>query len=103
MGDRSGQICRSAALGMRQNEQVALRIVLRQHDHVLEVERGSFLGPRSRYVYLLHGDEIIRVPVELRSASISNVEVLRGLSAGDQIVISDPSGFGDANQMTVIR
>jgi HlyD family secretion protein len=90
-------------LGMRQNEQVALRIVLRQHDHVLEVERGSFLGPRSRYVYLLHGDEIIRVPVELRSASISNVEVLRGLSAGDQIVISDPSGFGDANQMTVIR
>jgi hypothetical protein len=52
---------------------------------------------------VLHGDKIVRVPVEFRSVSISNAEVLRGLSAGDQIVISDTSGFDDAKQMTVIR
>lgn len=90
-------------LGMRQNEQAAVRIMLGRHHHVLEVDRGAFLGPQSRYVYVLHGDKIVRVPVEFRSVSISNAEVLRGLSAGDQIVISDTSGFDDAKQMTVIR
>jgi HlyD family secretion protein len=89
--------------GMRQNEQAEVRIVLGQHHPVLEVDRGAFLGPQSRRVYVLHGDQIERVPVEFSPASSREVEVLHGLSAGDQVVISDTAGFHDARQVRVTR
>jgi HlyD family secretion protein len=89
--------------GMRQNEQVVLRIVLGQKRHVLEVKRGALLTPRSRYVYVLNGDHIGRAPVELGTASASEIEVMRGLSAGDQIVVSATSRLDDASQVRVVR
>lgn len=90
-------------VGMRQNEQAELRIVLRRRDDVLEVERGAFLTPQSRYVYVLNGDHIARAPVELGTASASEIEVMRGLSAGDQIVVSATSRLDDASRVRVIR
>lgn len=89
--------------GMRQNEQAELRIVLGRRDDVLEVERGAFLTPRSQYVYVLNGDHISRAPVQLGTASASEIEVTHGLSAGDQIVVSATSLLGDASQVRVIR
>ncbi len=89
--------------GMRQNEQAELRIVLRQQHHILEVERSVFFGPQARYAYVLHGDQVVRLPVELGAASLSEIEVLRGLSAGDQVIISNASGFEDVARVRVIR
>ena len=89
--------------GLRQNEQAAVRIVMGEHDHVLMLERGAFLAPSTRYVYVLHGDEALRTPVELGAASISEIEVLRGLTAGEQVVISDTQDFNDAPELRVAR
>jgi HlyD family secretion protein len=93
----------SQPFGMRQNEQAQLRIALRRRDDVLEVERGAFLRPESPYVYVLHGDHIVRARVQLKAASVSEIEVMRGLAAGDQIVISATSPFDDASQIRVTR
>jgi HlyD family secretion protein len=93
----------SQPAGLRQNEQAAVRIVLGRHDNVLEVERGAFLGPTTRHVYVLQGDQAVRMPVELGAASISEVEVLRGLTAGDRVVISDTSDFKDAPAVRLAR
>ncbi len=89
--------------GLRQNEQAAVRIVLGRHDHVLKVERGAFLGPQSQSVYVLRGDQAVRVPVVLGAASISEIEVLHGLAAGDRVVISDTSSFDDAPAVRLAR
>lgn len=89
--------------GLRQNEQAAVRIVLGRHNHVLKVERGAFLGPQSRYVYVLRGAQAVRMPVELGAASISEIEVLSGLAAGDRIVISDTSRFDNAPDVRIAR
>lgn len=89
--------------GLRQNEQAAVRIVLGLHHEVLKVERGAFLGPRSHYAYVLRGDQVVRVPVEIGASSKSELEVLAGLSAGDRIVISDPSRFHGAPRVRVVH
>ncbi|HVC31378.1 MAG TPA: HlyD family efflux transporter periplasmic adaptor subunit [Steroidobacteraceae bacterium] len=89
--------------GLRQNEQAAVRIVMGEHDHVLMIERGAFLAPNTHSVYVLHGDEALRTPVALGAASISEIEVLRGLTAGEQVVISDTQDFNDAPELRVAR
>jgi HlyD family secretion protein len=93
----------SQPAGLRQNEQAAVRIVLGQHDDVLKVERGAFLSPETGHAYVLRGGEAVRVPVELGAASISEIEVLHGLAAGDRVVISDTSAFNDAPEVKVAR
>jgi len=90
-------------VGLRQNEQAAVRIVMGQHNDVLKVERGAFLDPATRYVYVVRGDEAIRTPVELGAASVSEIQVLRGLAAGDRVVISDTQDFNDARVLRIAR
>jgi HlyD family secretion protein len=90
-------------VGLRQNEQAAVRIVMGEHDDVLMVERGAFLDPATRYVYVVRGDEAVRTPVELGAASVSEIQVLSGLAAGDRVVISDTQDFNDARVLRVAR
>jgi HlyD family secretion protein len=88
---------------LRQNEQAAVRIILGRHNNVLMVERGAFLDPATRFVYVIRGDQATRVPVALGAASISEIQVLSGLATGDQVVISDTSDFNDAPQLRIAR
>ena len=81
--------------GLRQNERTAVRIVLDERDNVLKFERGSFIDEGTRAVYVVHGAHAQRLPVELGTVSVSEIEVIRGLAPGDQVIISD---MRDANQ-----
>ena len=90
-------------VGLRQNEQAAVRIVMGEHKDVLMVDRGAFLDPATRFVYVIRGDEATRTPVELGAASISEIQVLRGLAAGDRVVISDTQDFNDARDVALAR
>jgi HlyD family secretion protein len=80
--------------GLRQNERTAVRIVLDERDDVLKFERGSFIDEATRALYVAHGSRAVRVPVVLGAPSVTEIEVVRGLAAGDQVVISD---MRDAN------
>jgi HlyD family secretion protein len=88
---------------LRQNEQAAVRIVMGEHKDVLMVERGAFLDPTTRFVYVVRGSQATRVPVELGAASVSEIQVLRGLTAGDRVVISDTQDFNDAPELRIAR
>lgn len=83
-------------VGLRQNEQASVRIILGQQSNVLKLDRGAYLGPQTSSVYVVRGDEAVRTPVTLGAASISEIQVLHGLDAGDRVVISDPQPFNDA-------
>jgi HlyD family secretion protein len=89
--------------GLRQNERASVRIVLDERDNVLKFDRGASLDETSRYVYVVHGDQAVRTPVQLGDASVSEIEVVRGLSAGDTVVISDMRDFNDAPAVTIGR
>jgi HlyD family secretion protein len=81
--------------GLRQNERTAVRIVLDERDNVLKFERGSFIDDSTRALYVVHGSHAQRTAVQLGAPSVAEIEVLHGLAAGDQVIISD---MRDANQ-----
>jgi len=79
---------------LRQNQRVSVRIVLDSREDVLTVQRGPFLESGSgRMAYRIEGQIARRVPIETGSASISQVELVSGLQAGDRIVISSTDAF----------
>jgi HlyD family secretion protein len=84
--------------GVRQNQRVNVRIVLDQRDNVLKVERGSFVDAGS-VAYRVQGDVATRQPVKLGPMSVGEVQILSGLDAGEQIIVSSISDFGDAPEV----
>jgi HlyD family secretion protein len=87
--------------GLRQNERASLRIVLDQREHVLKFERGSMIDESTRYVYVMRGNHAVRTPVQLGAASVSEVEVLHGLQAGDRVIVSDTRDFNDVPDLLI--
>jgi HlyD family secretion protein len=86
---------------LRQNQRASLRIVLDERSDVLRFERSSFLDESTSSVFVLQGDRAVRVPVELGAASVGEIEVLRGLAAGDKVIVSDMRDFADADEVAV--
>lgn len=87
--------------GLRQNQRAAVRIVLDERDEVVKFERGSTIDSSTRFLYVVRDDRAVRTPVELGGASISEVEVVRGLNAGDRVVISDTRDFAEAPELFI--
>ena len=87
--------------GLRQNERAAVRIVLDERAGVLQFEHGSFIDDNVRALYVVHGAHAVRVPVVLGAASVTAIEVLRGLNAGDEVVISDMRDASRAAEVAI--
>jgi len=81
--------------GLRQNQRVNVRIIFDERQNVLQVERGSFVDAGS-VAYVVEGDQARRTPVKLGAMSVSAVEILSGIKAGQQIVVSSVADFDDA-------
>jgi len=87
--------------GLRQNERASARIVLDERDGVLKFERGAVIDEATRSIYVVRGDRAVRVPVALGAASVSDIEALRGLAAGDKVIVSDTRDFNDAPEIII--
>jgi HlyD family secretion protein len=86
--------------GLRQSQRLSVRIFIDRRNNVLMVDRGSFVDQEGgRFAYVVHGNIAERHPVQLGAASIAKVEVLDGLSAGDQVVISGTDAFNGAQRV----
>jgi len=83
--------------GLKQNQRLTTRLVFESKKNVLKVARGSFVDASGgRTAWVVDGDIAKRRDITLGATSASEVEVLRGLEAGDRIVVSDTSAFGEA-------
>jgi HlyD family secretion protein len=86
--------------GLRQSQRLSVRIFIDRRDNVLMVDRGSFVDQEGGgFAYIVHGNIAERHPVQLGAASIAKVEILEGVSAGDQIVISGTDAFNGAQRV----
>jgi multidrug efflux pump subunit AcrA (membrane-fusion protein) len=45
------------------------------------------------------GSEAVRVQVKLGRTSVNSVEILQGLSAGDQVILSDMSAWDNFDRV----
>src|SRR5271167_3561712 len=90
--------------GLRQSQRLSVRIFIDRRENVLMVERGSFVDQEGgSFAYVVQGNIAERRPVQLGAASIAKVEVLDGLAAGDQIVISGTDAFNGAQRIILSR
>lgn len=88
--------------GLKQNQQVEVRIVMDSRPDVLMVQRGQFLDSGGGHIaYLVHDGVATRTPISVGATSISHVEILSGLKEGDSIIVSDTSGFDGAKTVLI--
>lgn len=87
--------------GLRQSQRLSARIVLDTRRNVLMVERGSFVEQGGGFVYVVDGNQAVRRPVQTGVSSLSAVEIVSGLQAGEKIVVSGSDQFDDAESVRV--
>ncbi len=79
--------------GIRQNQQVTARVLLENKSNVLKVRRGSFVQAGGFVAYKLDGDIARKVPIQIGATSMREIEILTGLEANDEIIISNYDEF----------
>ena len=82
---------------IRQNQRVAATIMLERKPDTLLVPRGPFFDSEGgRFAYVIEGQQAVRRAIVTGSTGTGQIEILDGLEAGERIVISDTSGFNNA-------
>ena len=70
--------------------------------NVLKVPRGPFLeSGAGRQIYVLENGIATRREIAVGAMSVSEVEIVRGVSVGDRVVLSDTTDFGGARTVLV--
>ena len=90
--------------GLRQNQRLTTRILMENRPDVLMLSRGQFLESGSgRVAYVVEGNIARRTNIVTGARSLSNVEVLSGLSANQQVIISSTDQFNDAQTVLITQ
>jgi HlyD family secretion protein len=87
--------------GLRQNQRMSVRILIDRRENVLTVDRGTFMDQDSGFAYVVHSNIAQRQPVRLGAASIEKVQILGGLSVGEQVVVSGADAFNGAERVVM--
>lgn len=75
---------------LRHNAQVDVEIVTAERPRTLIVRRGTFVRHDGRqHVFVVRDDRAVRTPITLGVANSENTEIVEGLEAGDEIVLTD--------------
>ncbi len=94
----------SKIMGLRQNQRLTTRILMENKSDVLMVQRGQFLESGSgRIAYLVRDNIATRTQINTGARSLSSVEVLAGLTEGDQIIISSTEAFRGAETVLLTQ
>lgn len=107
---RAGQVQATVAFrdalpeGLRQSQRADVRLLLERRANVLKVARGPFLeGLGGHQVYVLADGLATLRPIRIGATSLAEVEIVGGLRAGEQIIVSDTTTFNGAGTVLVRR
>lgn len=88
--------------GLRQNQRVTTRVLFEERSDVLKLARGpSVEDEGGRFVYVVEDGIAHRRPIVLGATSLSEVEILEGVAAGDRVVISGTDAFEGAGTVLI--
>lgn len=88
--------------GLRQNQRVSVRLVLDRRENVLKVPRGPFYeSSGGSKVYVLSDGLATLRPIRSGAVSVGEVEILDGLTEGEQILLTDVQQFRGAQTILV--
>ena len=91
--------------GAREGLEIDATIDIEKIENVLNVGRPVHAAANSTlflFKIVSDGTEAVRVKVKLGRASVDVVEVLDGLKAGDKVILSDMSSYGNADRIHLV-
>jgi len=90
--------------GLRQNQRVTVNILMDELIDVLKVQRGSFTeSGGGRYAFVLGEDGLAtKRAVQFGTRSVSELEVISGLSEGERIIVSSVTEFEDHDTIQIV-
>ena len=92
----------STPKGLRQNQRLTTRILMENKANVLMVQRGQFLeSGNGTIAYVVRDGMAKRQRIETGARSLSSVEILAGLQAGDTIIVSGTEQFDGAEWIQI--
>jgi HlyD family secretion protein len=87
---------------LRANLRADVFVVTRAHRGVLRVKNGPFYqGGQEQPVFVLAGGRAVRRVVRFGDSNTDYVQVLSGLRAGEEIIVSDTKSYVDTPELTV--
>lgn len=87
---------------LRNHLRVDVHVVTDRREDALRLPRGSFLNRDGRTaVFVVRGDVARRTEVDLGLANFEYHEVIAGLTAGDEVILSDMSNHRDLEEVRV--
>jgi len=87
---------------LKQNQRVSTRVILDSRPNVLKVPRGPFLeSGGGRRIYVLSDGLALLREIEVGAVSVSEVEVVSGLTEGEDVILSDVTRFEGASTVLV--
>ncbi|HEV8116924.1 MAG TPA: efflux RND transporter periplasmic adaptor subunit [Thermoanaerobaculia bacterium] len=87
---------------LRQSQRVSVRMVFESRPDVLKVPRGPFLeSGGGKQIYVVENGVAVKREIAVGAVSVSEVEILRGLSKGDKVVLSDMAELGGAKTVLI--
>ncbi|HEU4522525.1 MAG TPA: HlyD family efflux transporter periplasmic adaptor subunit [Thermoanaerobaculia bacterium] len=84
---------------LRNNLRVDAFVVTARKSEVLQVRRGALAQGSAEEVFVVRDGSLVRVPVRWGAVGEENVEILAGLAAGDEVVISNMSDYEGLKEM----
>lgn len=92
----------AAPEGLRQSQRVSVRMVFESRPNVLKVPRGPFLeSGGGRQIFVVENGVATRREIAVGAVSVSEVEIVKGLSKGDKVLLSDMSELAGAKTVLV--
>jgi HlyD family secretion protein len=90
--------------GLRQNQRVTVRVMMDELIGVLKLQRGAFAdGGGGRLAFVLAENGLAeRRNIRLGARSAAEVEVISGLSEGDEVIISSIAEFTEYETIQVV-
>ena len=90
-----------ARSGLRPSLRVDVHVVTDRKARALRVARGPFVDDSSRRAFVVRGDRAVRVPLVLGLAGVEQVEIVSGVSEGDELILSDMRDYLHLEQITL--
>jgi HlyD family secretion protein len=79
--------------GLRPSLRTDVLVITDRKARALRVKRGPFADNDARQAFVVRGDRAVRVPIQLGLAGADDVEVVSGVSEGDEVIISDMKDY----------
>lgn len=85
---------------LRQNQRITAIILLEVRTQVLKLPRGLYAElDNGKSVFKVIGNKALKTPVSYGVWGLNDIEITNGLTPGEEIIVSDTSGFRDAQSL----